>query len=57
MLGKGGFAMDRLFASVLWPALCVAGVWLLLTGSLVPVFVVAMAVVSVVMCLGKAKML
>ena len=49
--------MDRLFASVLWPALCVAGVWLLLTGSLVPVFVIAIAVVSVVMCLSKAKML
>ena len=45
--------MERLFASVLWPALCIAGVWLLLTGSLVPVFVVAMAVISVAMCLSK----
>lgn len=49
--------MERLFASVLWPAFCVAGVWLLLTGSLLPVFVVAMAVISVVTCFSKAKML
>ncbi len=45
--------MERLFAAVLWPAFCVAGVWFVLTGSLLPVAIIAMAVISVVMCLSK----
>jgi hypothetical protein len=45
--------MERLFAAVLWPAFCVAGVWFVLTGSLLLVAIIAMAVISVVMCLSK----
>jgi hypothetical protein len=40
--------MGRLFASVLWPAICVAGVWFALTGSLISGAIIALAVLSAV---------
>lgn len=44
--------MGSFFASVLWPAICIAGVWFLLTGSLLPVAIIAMAVISTSMCVS-----
>ena len=40
--------MGSPFASVLWPAICVAGVWFVLTGSLIPGAIIALAVFSAV---------
>ncbi len=36
----------RFFAAVIWPAICVSGVWFVLTGSFLPGIVLAFAVLS-----------
>ncbi len=37
----------RFISSVLWPAICVAGVWFFLTGSLLPLLIIAGSVFTV----------
>ncbi len=45
----------RFFGAIIWPAICVSGVWFVLTGSLLPGLIIAFAVLSAgLVCLPRS---